>query len=141
MDLTKTNSGVNRKEFDAAVQIVEAHLRHESEVRAVKEPNLEKRKQLLAYNDMSIKTSRNFCELVNRELYGLRRRMILPEEEKQGRISLTLGPEDLDRIHFHATSWWFWNMDATARVGPFDTSELAAEGLVSYESHRKDMRS
>lgn len=131
---------ITRKELDAATAKVAEELTQKAQVRASTERDPAKRQNILDLCKITIKTSLNFTELINRELFGQRPRMINPEEERQGRISHTLGVEDLERIHFHSLNWWFWSKWNESRIGPYDTAELAAEGLVSYEQHLKDIR-
>lgn len=79
----------------------------------------------------SIATSRAFCKLLVKALFvGLDR--VEEVQEKQPRMSGTLPEEDRKRIHFHDLSWWFWDRRHTSRVGPYDTEDLAAQGLVDY---------
>lgn len=137
MESQNAFSTVTRARMDEATAKVVADLRAEAKRRSAKHPQRSQSRQIEQLADMSIRAAFNMVEMVNRELFGPRPKLIDPTEEKQSRIALTLPPEEAKRIHFHESSWWFWSANQMSRVGPFDTEDLAAAGLVNYIEHTK----
>lgn len=122
MDITKVSPTFSLAELKSAAERAVTSIREEGV----------KRKADTMMTETSIKTGLNFYAWVLKMLHA----PVIPPapaETKQSRFANSLPIELRSLIHFHETSWWFWS--GGSRVGPYDTEDLAGEGLTHYLDH------